>query len=91
MKPGTVGNPRPSAKNWRPYMLNPDQKALVEFVNKYSPLLPLAERAAIYRGLADFTDVLTLVQMLSLKARALEEAEAKCHELDLGFTEGAKQ
>ena len=72
-------------------MLNPDEQALVEFVQKHAVNLPAAERAAVYRGLADLTEVQELAQAMFRKARIMEEAEVKCAELDLDFTPKPKK
>jgi len=67
-------------------MLNPDQQALVDFVQKEAVHLPLAQRLMVYRGLADFSDMQDLVSAMTRKVRILERAEAECREQDLNFT-----
>ena len=66
-------------------MFNPDQTALIEFVQERAPDLPVTQRVKVYRGLADFTTDRELRQSLVGKSRILEEAEAKCLELNLTF------
>jgi hypothetical protein len=62
-------------------MLNPEEKELADFVDEFSPMVSVAKRIKIYRGLsASLEDRATQLVFLG-KAEILEEAERKCAEL----------
>lgn len=64
-------------------MLNQNQKALADFVELHAPVLPVATRCAVYRGLADSLEDRAHQLIFIGKAEILEEAEKKCADLPL--------
>ena len=68
--------------------LNPNQKALVEYIEETAPNLPAQRRIRIYRGLADCIEVKRHRIPLLKKALILEEAERQCAELNFTANPG---
>ena len=63
-------------------MLNPNEKALLDFVEDTAPALHVEKRIRVYRGLADIIPVKRHRARLLKKAAILEEAERRCAELN---------
>jgi len=63
------------------HKLNPDERALLDYVEETGPALPVAKRVRIYRGLADLMTVKRHRVRLLKKVKILEDAERQCQEL----------
>jgi hypothetical protein len=63
------------------HKLNPDERALLEYIEETAPFLPVHKRIRIYRGLADLIEIKRHRTRLLKKVRILQEAERRCAEL----------
>lgn len=69
-------------------MLNSDKIAVINFIQAGAEHVPVAERIQLYHGMADFLDARDHArERKSFLDRAciLEEAQAKCTQLNLKF------
>lgn len=67
-------------------MLNPNENALIEFVQEFAPQLPAQRRIRVYRGAADSIEDRKCRNAFNSQAIILEEAERRCAELNFNFT-----